>query len=458
MNIKERVEPQRQSSKEAVHNFEEVYKNYTEEEVVLEASRCLNCKNKPCVQGCPINNNIPLANLLVKNGDFKGAYETFLKTNQLSSVCGRVCQQELQCEKACTLGKIPNQEPVAIGRIERFLADYFKDERVKLEVKNNGKKVAIIGSGPAGITCASILAKNGFNVTIYEKDMKFGGLLTYGIPNFCLPNEVVFNEIDKLKSLGVKLVNNIKIETKKDFDKLIEEGNVAIFIAHGANKPRRMNIEGEDSKYVISAAKYLKVINAQDECKDETLSIIRGSKKIVVVGGGNVAIDCDRAALRMGAEHVYNVYRRSEAEMPARKEEFLNAKSEDVDFKFLTNPTKILLDESGKVIGVECIKMELGEPDSSGRRRPIEVPNSNFVIDCDLVVMALGSVSEADIVSKENNLTINKYGFYEVNEETMETNIENIYAGGDCVTGPTTVVLAIKAGRTAANSIIKKYK
>ena len=458
MNIKRRVEPQRQSSLEAVHNFDEVFKNYTKEEVVLEASRCLNCKNKPCVQGCPINNNIPLANLLAKNGDFKGAYETFLKTNQLSSVCGRVCQQELQCEKACTLGKIPNQEPVAIGRIERFLSDYFKAERDNLNVVKNGKKVAIIGSGPAGITCASILAKNGFDVTIYEKDEKFGGLLTYGIPNFCLPNEVVFNEIDKLKSLGVQLVNNTKIETKKELDKLINEGNVAIFIAHGANKPRRMNIEGEDSKYVISAAKYLKVINAQDECKDEFLGIISDAKNVVIVGGGNVAIDCDRAALRMGAEHVYNVYRRTEAEMPARKEEFLNAKSENVDFKFLTNPTKILLDDSKKVIGVDCIKMELGEPDSSGRRRPIEVPNSNFIIDCDLVVMALGSVSEADVISKENNLAINKYGFYEVNEETMETNIENVYAGGDCVTGPTTVVLAIKAGRTAANAIIEKYK
>jgi glutamate synthase (NADPH) small chain len=458
MNIKERVEPQKQSSKDAVHNFEEVYKNYTKEEVVLEASRCLNCKNKPCVQGCPINNNIPLANLLVKNGDFKGAYKTFLETNQLSSVCGRVCQQELQCEKACTLGKIPNQESVAIGRIERFLADYFKNERVKPEVKNNDKKVAIIGSGPAGITCASILAKNGFDVTIYEKDMKFGGLLTYGIPNFCLPNDVVLNEIDKLKCLGVKLINNAKIESKNDLDKLIREGNVAVFIAHGANKPRKMNIDGEDSKYVISAAKFLKVINAQDECKDETLSIIGASKKIVVVGGGNVAIDCDRAALRMGAEHVYNVYRRTEAEMPARKEEYLNAKNENVDFQFLTNPTKILLDEKGKVFGIDCIKMELGEPDSSGRRRPIEVPNSNFVIKCDLVVMALGSVSEAETISKENNLKVNKYGFYEVNEETMETNVENIYAGGDCVTGPTTVVLAIKAGRTAANSIIEKYK
>ena len=458
MNIKRRVEPQRQSSLEAVHNFDEVFKNYTKEEVVLEASRCLNCKNKPCVQGCPINNNIPLANLLAKNGDFKGAYETFLKTNQLSSVCGRVCQQELQCEKACTLGKIPNQEPVAIGRIERFLSDYFKAERDNLNVVKNGKKVAIIGSGPAGITCASILAKNGFDVTIYEKDEKFGGLLTYGIPNFCLPNEVVFNEIDKLKSLGVQLVNNIKIETKKELDKLINEGNVAIFIAHGANKPRMMNIEGEDSKYVISAAKYLRVINAQDECKDEFLGIISDAKNVVIVGGGNVAIDCDRAALRMGAEHVYNVYRRTEAEMPARKEEFLNAKSENVDFKFLTNPIKILLDDSKKVIGVDCIKMELGEPDSSGRRRPIEVPNSNFIIDCDLVVMALGSVSEADVISKENNLAINKYGFYEVNEETMETNIENVYAGGDCVTGPTTVVLAIKAGRTAANAIIEKYK
>ncbi len=458
MNIRKRVEPQRQSSIEAIHNFEEVFKNYTNEEVILEASRCLNCKNKPCVQGCPINNNIPLANLLTKNGDFKGAYETFLKTNQLSSICGRVCQQELQCEKACTLGKIPNQEPVAIGRIERFLSDYFKDERSHLNIENNGKKVAIIGSGPAGMTCASILAKNGFNVTIYEKEEKLGGLLTYGIPNFCLPNEVVFNEFDKLRALGVKLVNNTKIETKNDLDNLIKEGNVAIFIAHGANKPRKMNIEGEDSKYVISAAKYLKVINAQDECKDEFLGIISNSKKIVVVGGGNVAIDCDRAALRMGAEHVYNVYRRTEAEMPARKEEFLNAKSENVDFKFLTNPTKILLDDSDKVVGVDCIKMELGEPDSSGRRRPIEVPNSNFVIDCDLVVMALGSISEADVISKENNLSINKYGFYEVDENTMETNVENVYAGGDCVTGPTTVVLAIKAGRTAANSIIEKYK
>lgn len=458
MNIRKRVEPQRQSSIEAIHNFEEVFKNYTNEEVILEASRCLNCKNKPCIQGCPINNNIPLANLLTKNGDFKGAYETFLKTNQLSSICGRVCQQELQCEKACTLGKIPNQEPVAIGRIERFLSDYFKDERSHLNIENNGKKVAIIGSGPAGMTCASILAKNGFNVTIYEKEEKLGGLLTYGIPNFCLPNEVVFNEFDKLRALGVKLVNNTKIETKNDLDNLIKEGNVAIFIAHGANKPRKMNIEGEDSKYVISAAKYLKVINAQDECKDEFLGIISNSKKIVVVGGGNVAIDCDRAALRMGAEHVYNVYRRTEAEMPARKEEFLNAKSENVDFKFLTNPTKILLDDSDKVVGVDCIKMELGEPDSSGRRRPIEVPNSNFVIDCDLVVMALGSISEADVISKENNLSINKYGFYEVDENTMETNVENVYAGGDCVTGPTTVVLAIKAGRTAANSIIEKYK
>ena len=458
MEIKKRVEPQRQSSLEAVYNFREVYQNYTKEEVILEASRCLNCKNKPCVLGCPINNNIPLINSLVKNGNFKEAYEEFKKTNQLPEVCGRVCQQEMQCEKACTLGKIANNESIAIGRIERFLGDYFKDLKEEFVDKKNGKKVAIIGSGPAGITCASILAINGFDVNIYEKDAKYGGLLTYGIPNFCLPNEVVLNSINRLKKLGVKLFNNKKIESKNDFDKLFSEGNLAIFVAHGANAPRKMNIEGEDSKYVISAMKYLKVINAPDECKDESLDIIKNSKKVIVVGGGNVAIDCDRAALRMGAEHVYNVYRRSEAEMPARKEEFLNAKNENVDFRFLTNPTKILLDENKKVIGVECIKMELGEPDSSGRRRPIEIKGSNFVIDCDLVVMALGSISESEIISKENNLHINKYGFYEVNEETMETSEENIYAGGDCVTGPTTVVLAIKAGRIAAEAIINKYK
>lgn len=441
-----------------LYNFKEVFSTYLDSDAFNEASRCLSCINSPCKNGCPLNNDIVKINELIKLKKYEEAYEVLIETNPFPSICGRVCQQELQCEKACTLNKVKNSEAVAIGKLERFLGDKFLDKQfLKTNLKLN-KKVAIIGSGPAGLACAEKLITNGIDVTIFEKEKYFGGLLIYGIPEFCLPRIYVDSVINKLKLLGVNFINNTTIETKEDLNNLFFSGFGAIFIAHGANVPRKMNIVGEDFKGVISATEYLKITNFKENFKKPAYEYIFDAKKVVIVGGGNVAIDCDRMALRLGASHVYNLYRRSESEMPARKEEFLNAKKENVDFRFLTNPIEIISENNDKVSSIKCLKMELGELDASGRRKPIPIKGSEFNIDCDLVVMALGSISNSYKMALENGIKINKYGYFMVEEDTMETNVKNIYAGGDCVTGPTTVALAIKAGLKVANAIINKYK
>lgn len=452
------IKPKENDVSNLLYNFKEVFSTYLDSDAFNEASRCLSCINSPCKNGCPLNNDIVKINELIKHKKYEEAYEVLIETNPFPSICGRVCQQELQCEKACTLNKVKNSEAVAIGKLERFLGDKFLDKQfLKTNLKLN-KKVAIIGSGPAGLACAEKLITNGIDVTIFEKEKYFGGLLIYGIPEFCLPRIYVDSVINKLKLLGVNFINNTTIETKEDLNNLFFSGFGAIFIAHGANVPRKMNIVGEDFKGVISAVEYLKITNFKENFKKPAYEYIFDAKKVVIVGGGNVAIDCDRMALRLGASHVYNLYRRSESEMPARKEEFLNAKKENVDFRFLTNPIEIISENNDKVSSIKCLKMELGELDASGRRKPIPIKGSEFNIDCDLVVMALGSISNSYKMALENGIKINKYGYFMVEEDTMETNVKNIYAGGDCVTGPTTVALAIKAGLKVANAIINKYK
>ena len=452
------IKPKESDVSNLFYNFKEVFSTYLDSDAFNEASRCLSCINSPCKNGCPLNNDIVKINELIKLKKYEEAYEVLIETNPFPSICGRVCQQELQCEKACTLNKVKNSEAVAIGKLERFLGDKFLDKQfLKTNLKLN-KKVAIIGSGPAGLACAEKLITNGIDVTIFEKEKYFGGLLIYGIPEFCLPRIYVDSVINKLKLLGVNFINNTTIETKEDLNNLFFSGFGAIFIAHGANVPRKMNIVGEDFKGVISATEYLKITNFKENFKKPAYEYIFDAKKVVIVGGGNVAIDCDRMALRLGASHVYNLYRRSESEMPARKEEFLNAKKENVDFRFLTNPIEIISENNDKVSSIKCLKMELGELDASGRRKPIPIKGSEFNIDCDLVVMALGSISNSYKMALENGIKINKYGYFMVEEDTMETNVKNIYAGGDCVTGPTTVALAIKAGLKVANAIINKYK
>lgn len=452
------IKPKENDVSNLLYNFKEVFSTYLDSDAFNEASRCLSCINSPCKNGCPLNNDIVKINELIKLKKYEEAYEVLIETNPFPSICGRVCQQELQCEKACTLNKVKNSEAVAIGKLERFLGDKFLDKQfLKTNLKLN-KKVAIIGSGPAGLACAEKLITNGIDVTIFEKEKYFGGLLIYGIPEFCLPRIYVDSVINKLKLLGVNFINNTTIETKEDLNNLFFSGFGAIFIAHGANVPRKMNIVGEDFKGVISATEYLKITNFKENFKKPAYEYIFDAKKVVIVGGGNVAIDCDRMALRLGASHVYNLYRRSESEMPARKEEFLNAKKENVDFRFLTNPIEIISENNDKVSSIKCLKMELGELDASGRRKPIPIKGSEFNIDCDLVVMALGSISNSYKMALENGIKINKYGYFMVEEDTMETNVKNIYAGGDCVTGPTTVALAIKAGLKVANAIINKYK
>lgn len=458
-NKNKRVENKHQETKKAISNFGEVNFSYTKEEAILEASRCLSCIDAPCVSGCPLGNNIPSINKLIKEGEFDKAYLLANETNPLMGICGRVCQQENQCEKVCKRGKIPNSEPIAIGRLERFLYDFHQcgmNATIKNPIKNPFS-IAIIGSGPAGLSCACKLSQDGFKVTIYEKENICGGLLVYGIPEFCLPHKIVFDEIETLKKRGVKFLANSKIGDNNKLDNIIQSHDYdAVFIAHGANKPRLMNIIGEYSFDVYNANEYLSYVNVPNDIKSSKEENIYHAKNVVIVGGGNVAIDCDRAALRLKANKVYNLYRRSEKEMPARKEEYQNAINEGIDFRFLTNPIEILLDENEHVKGVKCIKMKLGEADASGRSSPIPIEGSEFVIDCDLIIMALGSVAETNDIASKNGINIDKHGYYLVNEKTMETNKNNFYAGGDAVTGPTTVVQAIKAGLLAAKSIEEK--
>ena len=440
-------------------NFLEVTLGYTEEMAIEEAKRCLNCKHKPCVAGCPVNVRIPEFIAKVAEGDFVGAYEIIKTTNCLPAISGRVCPQESQCESKCVRGI--KGEPVAIGRLERFVADWNMThcEPKVAKVESNGHKVAIIGSGPAGLSCAGDLASWGYDVTIFEASHVAGGVLVYGIPQFRLPKEIVANEVDILKQQGVKVMTNMVIGKVLTIDEIMDDmGFEAVFIASGAGLPNFMGIPGESYVGVYSANEYLTRVNLMKAYKgDEGYETpIRHSKAVAVVGGGTVAMDAARCAKRLGAE-TYIIYRRSEEEMPARLEEIHHAKEEGIIFKNLNNPVQILGDDKGNTIGIECVEMELGEPDASGRRRPIAKEGSNFVLDVDTVIMAIGTSPNPLIKNTTKGLDTNKWGCI-VADDSMKTSREGVYAGGDAVTGAATVILAMGAGKTAAKSIDEYIK
>ncbi|MCI8776193.1 MAG: NADPH-dependent glutamate synthase [Oscillospiraceae bacterium] len=453
----EKVKMPEQDPKERARNFKEVTLGYTKEMAMEEASRCLNCKNKPCVAGCPVGVKIPEFISEIAEGNIEKAYEIITSTNSLPAVCGRVCPQENQCEGKCVRGI--KGEPVGIGRLERFAADcMMKEEQAETELPvSNNHKVAVVGAGPSGLTCAGDLAKLGYKVTIFEAFHTSGGVLMYGIPEFRLPKEIVQKEISKLKKLGVEIMHDMVIGKVLSIDEIMEMGYEAIFIGSGAGLPRFMGIEGESLIGVCSANEYLTRINLMKGYLEEYDTPVIKSKSVAVVGGGNVAMDAARSALRMGAEHVYIVYRRSEAEMPARKEEIHHAKEEGVEFLTLNNPVKIIGDENGRVCGMECIKMELGEPDESGRRRPVAVEDSNYVLEVDTVIMSIGTSPNPLIRTTTTGLEANKRGCLVVDEDMLTTK-EGVYAGGDAVTGAATVILAMGAGKTAAESIDEYIK
>ena len=436
-------------------NFAEVCLGYTEQEAVNEAKRCLNCKNHPCVNGCPVSVRIPEFLAKAAEGDFIGAYEIIHSTNSLPAVCGRVCPQENQCEGKCVRGI--KGEPVAIGRLERFCADYAMKNPDKLtkaqKPQSNGHKVAVIGAGPSGLTCAGDLAKLGYEVTIFEAFHTAGGVLMYGIPEFRLPKAIVRREIDGLEEMGVKVMTNMVIGRVLSVDEIMEDGYEAVFIGSGAGLPRFMGIEGEALVGVYSANEYLTRINLMKAYLDEYATPIRHSKVVAVVGGGNVAMDAARSAMRLGAEKVYIVYRRSLEEMPARREEVHHAMEEGIEFLVLNNPTRIIGDENGNVAGLECIKMELGQPDASGRRSPVPIEGSEFVLDADTVIMAIGTSPNPLIRSTTAGIEADRRGCLIVNEQTNQTTKDGVYAGGDAVTGAATVILAMGAGKKAAASI-----
>jgi len=437
-------------------NFDEVALGYTPEQAIDEAKRCLNCKNRPCVSGCPVNIAIPEFISRVAEGDFEGAYEVITRQSSLPAVCGRVCPQETQCESKCVRGI--KGEPVAIGRLERFVADYHNANCNTLPEKpeTNGHKVAVIGSGPSGLACAGDLAKKGYEVTVFEALHVAGGVLVYGIPEFRLPKAIVAKEIETLKALGVEVRTNTVVGKTISIDELMkEEGFEAVFIGSGAGLPRFMGIEGENLKGVYSANEFLTRINLMKAYREDSKTPIFRAKKVAVCGGGNVAMDAARSALRLGADEVYIVYRRGESELPARAEEVEHAKEEGVIFKLLTNPTRILKGENGFVGGMECVEMTLGEPDASGRRRPVVKEGSEFVLDVDCVIMAIGTSPNPLIKSTTAGLDTEKWGGI-IADETGLTSRENVYAGGDAVTGAATVILAMGAGKTAADAIDKK--
>ncbi len=434
-------------------NFLEVAEGYSEEMAKEEATRCLNCKNKPCVNGCPVNVRIPEFVAKVAAGEFEEAYKIVTSTNGLPAVCGRVCPQESQCEGKCVRGI--KGEPVAIGRLERFCADWhMKNSTAKGEKPaSNGKKVAVIGAGPSGLTCAGDLAKLGYEVTIFEAFHTSGGVLVYGIPEFRLPKEIVHKEVKNLEDLGVEIRTNMIIGKTLSVDELLEMGYKAVFIGSGAGLPSFMGIEGEDLIGVYSANEYLTRTNLMKAYLDEYDTPIIKSNSVAVVGGGNVAMDAARCAKRLGAEKVFIVYRRGLEEMPARKEEIHHAMEEGVIFRNLNNPVKINGDENGRVKSMECVEMELGEPDDSGRRRPVVKEGSNFELEVDTVIMAIGTSPNPLIRSTTEGLETNRRGCLIVNEETMQTTREGVYAGGDAVTGAATVILAMGAGKQAAKAI-----
>jgi len=451
MSLKKTPMPE-QDPKVRARNFKEVALGYTPEQAIEEANRCLKCKNPKCVGGCPVNIRIPEFIAKVQEGDFAAAYEIISSTNALPALSGRVCPQESQCECYCVRGI--KGEPVAIGRLERFVADWYRENvnAMPTPVESNGVKVAVVGSGPAGMTCASDLAKKGYKVTMFEALHTAGGVLVYGIPEFRLPKAIVANEVKKLEALGVEVMTNMVIGRVLTIDELFDMGFKAVFVGSGAGLPMFMNIPGEALKGVMSANEYLTRTNLMKAYDENADTPVIKSKAVAVVGGGNVAMDAARCGMRLGAEHVYIVYRRGEAEMPARLEEVHHAKEEGIEFKTLCNPIEIIGDETGRVCGMKCVRMELGEPDASGRRRPVAIPDSEFILEVDTVVMSLGTSPNPLIRSTTPGLDTNRKGCLIVDENEMTTR-EGVFAGGDAVTGAATVILAMGAGKKAADAI-----
>ena len=459
MDVLKKVPVREQAPDVRNHNFEEVCLGYNKEEAVEEAARCLNCKNAQCVKGCPVSINIPEFIHNVKEGNIEEAYRVIGQSSALPAICGRVCPQESQCEGKCIRGI--KGEAVSIGKLERFVADWARENDIKPEkaASKNGKRVAVIGSGPSGLTCAGDLAKLGYDVTIFEALHEAGGVLVYGIPEFRLPKDtVVKHEIENVKSLGVEIDTNVVIGKSVTIDQLLdEEGFDAVFIGSGAGLPRFMGIPGENANGVFSANEYLTRNNLMKAFREDYDTPIAHGKKVAVVGGGNVAMDAARTALRLGAE-VHIIYRRSEAELPARKEEVHHAKEEGVQFDLLCNPVEILTDDKDWVTGIKCIRMELGEPDASGRRRPVEIPGSEYDMDVDTVIMSLGTSPNPLISSTTIGLDTNKRKCIIADEEFGKTSKEGVYAGGDAVTGAATVILAMGAGKAGAKGIDEYLK
>ena len=453
-DVLKKVPVREQAPKVRATNFDEVCLGYNADEAMEEAFRCINCKNAKCMQGCPVSINIPAFVHEVKEGNFEKAYQIISESSALPAICGRVCPQESQCEGKCIRGI--KGEAISIGKLERFVADWARQNGIRpaAPAEKNGKKVAVIGSGPSGLTCAGDLAKLGYDVTIFEALHEAGGVLVYGIPEFRLPKlDVVAKEVENVKALGVKIETNVIIGRSITIDELMdEEGFEAVFIGSGAGLPMFMGIPGETAKGVFSANEYLTRNNLMKAFREDYDTPIVHGKKVAVVGGGNVAMDAARTALRLGAE-VHIVYRRSEAELPARAEEVHHAKEEGIIFDLLTTPTEILVDENDAVAGMKCIRMELGEPDASGRRRPVEIPGSEFVLDVDTVIMSLGTSPNPLISSTTIGLDVNKRKCIIADEETGKTSKDGVYAGGDAVTGAATVILAMGAGKAAAKGI-----
>ena len=456
-----------QDPKVRAHNFDEVALGYSEEVAIDEAKRCLNCRNMPCVEGCPVKIHIPEFIAKIKEGDFEGAYQIIAKSSSLPAVCGRVCPQETQCESKCVRGI--KGEPVGIGRLERFVADWHNAHSDTKEVCDapNGHKVAVVGSGPSGLTCAGELARKGYSVTVFEALHKTGGVLVYGIPEFRLPKAIVQKEVDKLKSMNVEFQTNVVIGKTLTVEELFKEGYEAVFIGSGAGLPRFMGIPGESLNGVYSANEFLTRNNLMGAFKEDSFTPVMKGGNVAVVGGGNVAMDAARTALRLGANKVYIVYRRGMEELPARKEEVEHAIEEGIEFKLLNNPIEIIGynnpddrrdPKNGFVKAMKCVRMELSEPDESGRRRPVEVPNSEFTLDVDAVIMSIGTSPNPLIKSTTVGLEINKWGGIIVEETTNKTSLDGVYAGGDAVTGAATVISAMGAGKVAGQAIDEYIK